>query len=402
MQEGARDRVVVERAVDRVGREHARKRQVAPGDALRQAQDVRGDACLLAGEHRPRPPEPGHDLVGDEEDVVAVAQLARAPQEERVVHAHAAGALHHRLEDDGRDAVLPLLQELGERPRGLLGAALALEFPAAGMARGKRGDEVAANEGRVGIAKGRDVRDRERAQRLAVVAALEVHDVVPGRLAAVGPVVAGHLERDLRGRCPVGGVEGVAEVSGGQLREALGEGHDRLVREPREHGVLEPAQLVRDGRVDRGVRVPEEVHPPGAHAVDEAVPLEVLEPCTVAARHRHQREALVALHLRARMPDRGEAAFDDVAVGQGDSVGHEAIDLRGQRTGGFGGERVEAVARHRPGPVGRQVAEGGEEGADFHRSEGALVPGGDDRGALVSSTRLTPGARSPPEPFAFQ
>ena len=44
VQEAARSVVVVERGVDRVGGEHARQRQVAAGDALRQAQEVRRDA----------------------------------------------------------------------------------------------------------------------------------------------------------------------------------------------------------------------------------------------------------------------------------------------------------------------------------------------------------------------
>ena len=85
-------------------------------------------APLLAGEHRPGAPEPGHDLVGDEEHVVAVAELARAPQEERVVHAHAARALHHRLEDHGRDRLPLLLQKLRQCRRGLDGAVFALEL----------------------------------------------------------------------------------------------------------------------------------------------------------------------------------------------------------------------------------------------------------------------------------
>src|SRR5690606_33304334 len=62
---------------------------------------------------------------------------------------------------------------------------------------------------------------------------------------------------------------------------------------------------------------PEQVHPPRAHAVHEAAAVEVLQPRTLAARHRHQREALVRLHLRAGVPDGGEAAGDEVAVVHG-------------------------------------------------------------------------------------
>ena len=103
------DRVVVERFVDGVARQHDRERQVAAGNALRQAQEVRRDAGLLVGEERAGAPEAGHDLVGDEVHLVAVAQRARAAQVLGVVHRHAGRALHQRLDDQRRGfAVVPL------------------------------------------------------------------------------------------------------------------------------------------------------------------------------------------------------------------------------------------------------------------------------------------------------
>ena len=68
---------VVERVVDRVGGEHHGQRQVAAGESLRQAQIVRADAGLLAGEHRAGAPEADGDFVGDEVHLVLVAGLAQ-------------------------------------------------------------------------------------------------------------------------------------------------------------------------------------------------------------------------------------------------------------------------------------------------------------------------------------
>ena len=58
--------LIVERVVDRIGGEHHGQRQVAAGESFRQAQIVRPDAGLLAGEHRAGAAEPHRDLIGDE------------------------------------------------------------------------------------------------------------------------------------------------------------------------------------------------------------------------------------------------------------------------------------------------------------------------------------------------
>ena len=60
---------------------------------------------LLAGEQRAGAAEADRDLVGDQEHAVAVAGLAQQRQVNRVVHAHAAGALHERLDDHRADLV---------------------------------------------------------------------------------------------------------------------------------------------------------------------------------------------------------------------------------------------------------------------------------------------------------
>ena len=57
--------------------------------------------------------------------------------------------------------------------------------------------------------------------------------------------------------------------------------------------VVKPlVQLALDGATQPRVRMAEQVHPPRTHAVDEAMPLEVLQPCTIAARHRPKLEAI--------------------------------------------------------------------------------------------------------------
>ena len=71
--------------------------------------------------------------------------------------------------------------------------------------------------------------------------------------------------------------------------------------------MLELAELRGDRGADARLAVAEQVHPPRRHGVEDALPVEVLEPHAFGARDRHERQRLVRLHLRARVPDRREA-----------------------------------------------------------------------------------------------
>ena len=81
--------------------------------------------------------------------------------------------------------------------------------------------------------------------------------------------------------------------------------------------MLEPVELRGDRGVDARVRVAEQVHPPGADGVEIAPAGEILEPHARAAPDRDQRQLLVILHLRARMPHVREVARDVRIIGIG-------------------------------------------------------------------------------------
>jgi hypothetical protein len=78
-----------------------RERQVAPGERLADAHDVRAHPRVLGGEQRPRAPEAGGDLVEDQQNVVLVTQCAQHPQIAGGVEAHSPRALDDRLDDHG-------------------------------------------------------------------------------------------------------------------------------------------------------------------------------------------------------------------------------------------------------------------------------------------------------------
>ena len=106
MQEGLGDIVVVKRGVNRIAREHARQRQIAAGEPFGQTDEIGQDFGLLVGKHGTGAPETGHDFIDDEVHVVFVAKRTRGAQVIRVVHAHACGTLHQRLDDESGDFVM--------------------------------------------------------------------------------------------------------------------------------------------------------------------------------------------------------------------------------------------------------------------------------------------------------
>ena len=62
------------------GGEGRRQRQVAAGQRLAQAQDVRTDRGMLAGEQPASAAKAGGNFIGDQQYLVAVTQLARTTQ----------------------------------------------------------------------------------------------------------------------------------------------------------------------------------------------------------------------------------------------------------------------------------------------------------------------------------
>jgi hypothetical protein len=80
------------------------------------------------------------------------------------------------------------------------------------------------------------------------------------------------------------------------------------MRQPGEHDMLDALHLRRNGRLDDGLVVAEQIHPPGTHRIQNAPALRVDQPYALAAHDFQRRRALVPLHLRAGMPHGAQAA----------------------------------------------------------------------------------------------
>src|SRR5439155_23097255 len=90
-----------ERVGDGLRDDHAAQRHVARVDHLGETDQVGDHAPVIDGEPLTAPADPGHDLVADHHDPVAIAQVANAGQVAVRGHDDAVRP-DHRLQQNGR------------------------------------------------------------------------------------------------------------------------------------------------------------------------------------------------------------------------------------------------------------------------------------------------------------
>ena len=188
---GERARALEERLNDTVGGDHRPHRRVRRGDPLGRGDDVRLVAVALGAEPVTEPPPGADDLVGDQQHLVLVADLAHA-LEVAVGRREAAAGVLNRLEDHGGDRLGPLeLDPRRDRLGQVLGAVAGrepVEVRVRDVAAARRERlERRAQAGHSGRA--------ERAERRAVVCHFSRDHLRLVRVAGQLVELAGDLER---------------------------------------------------------------------------------------------------------------------------------------------------------------------------------------------------------------
>ena len=318
MQEGAFARIVQEAVVDRLRGQHRRQRHETTGQALRQAQQVRHHPALLAGEQRAGTAETHRDLVGDQERAAGVAELAHAGQVVRMMHAHATGALHARLDDHRADLAGVTVEQCGQRIGGARGAF------GRGFARlrqvgiGRRREQRFGQQRRIHTPVQGDVAHRERPERFAVVAVLQRDELRPTVFAAVVEPVESHLQCHFHTGRAVVGVEHLGQRRATGLprrdrQQALGQFDRGGVGEAGQHHLFQCPGLRGDGGADAWLGMAEQVGPPAADRVQVARAVMADQPGAFAAGDRHQRQGVrVLTHLGAGMPQHRQVAVTPI------------------------------------------------------------------------------------------
>ncbi len=287
-------------------RESRSHRQDASGQALRGAQQVGRDSGVRTGPHRAGASVAGEDLVEDEQDVVAVAELARCAQVTDVVEAHSGGALHHGFEHDRGDA--PCLRR--ERPRERAHSAV----ERSGL-EGRRHVEALEERAFERAAEELDAAERGRAERLAVEGAFERDERAPLGAPRLRGELQRELHRDLYGRRAVVAEEDVLEARRRDPAERLRELRGGAVRDPRERRVAEGLRLAAERGHEPRVAVAEGRRPPGGVGVEVGAPVRVEEARARGALD-HERPAPLAplLHRRVGVPDAPAVEIDDASA----------------------------------------------------------------------------------------
>ena len=238
-----------------------------------------------------------------------------------MVHAHAAGALQQRFDDQGADFAGVRVQQVGQGVGGTLGAGDGLGLVARTEGIRRRREQRLQQQRRIHAAVQRDVTHRQRAQRLAVVAAGQRHEPGAPFDAAVVEPVEGHLQRHFHPGRPVVGVEHLGQrvppgLAWGDRQQALGQFDGGRVRAAGQDHLLQGARLPGDGLGDARLGMAVQVGPPAADAVEDAPAVEAHQPGAFAARHGEQRQRVrVLAHLRAGVPEHRQVACPPVIRG---------------------------------------------------------------------------------------
>ena len=245
-------------------------RRIAAAEPLGDRHQVGADPLLLAGVQRAGAAHAAHHLVEDEQDAVAVADLAHALEIAGHRRDRAQGGADHGLGDEGDDVVAAELVDLGFE---LFGQALAI-----GLRRLVRAPVAIFVDRRhmVGLDQQRRellalpfaAADRERAERDAVIALAPRDDISPLRLAALDEILARELERGLDRLRPAADEEDVADARRRMGDQVVGQLLRRLRREEARMRIGEPVELRMHGRQHVRMRVPEAGHRRAARGVD--------------------------------------------------------------------------------------------------------------------------------------
>jgi hypothetical protein len=253
---------------------------------------------VLAGEHAPGAPEAGGHLVGDQQHVVAVAQLAHRAQVALGVHDHASRPLHERLHDHRGH----LARVLGQHPLHVRGVA--------GL-----GVQRVEQQRAVERVEQVDPADRYGADRVAVVGHPQGDEPGAPLVAALAPVLEGHLERDLRGGRAGVGVEDAREAGWRELHQAPRQLDARAVAEAEHRRVGHAPELIAQRGVDARVAVAVDVAPERRHTVDVPSAVDVDQVGALGAVDDQRLLLDPALLLGERVPEVGAVGGCEVHTG---------------------------------------------------------------------------------------
>ena len=291
------------RVDDLLLREHGADRLVAAAQALRDRHEVGHDAFLLARVQRPGAAHPAHHLVQDQQDAVPVADLAHrleiAGDGQQRARRRAADGLGDERDHAPFAARADRRVELGGEPCAVGRVALVVAPIAVRVARC---DVLHVDQQRRELLPSPGVAaDRERAERVAVVALPPPDEDAALGLPDLDEILARHLERRLDRLGAAAHEVRMARAGGRGTDELIGERFGGLRGEEARVRVREPVDLRVHRREHVGMAVAEARHGGAAGRVEILLAGCVDEPHAAAADgHRRRRAQLAVEDVRHR------------------------------------------------------------------------------------------------------
>ncbi len=279
----------------------------------------RRDAEALGGEVLAQAAEAGNDLVENEQDAVARADLAQPLQVAHRRHDHAGGALHG-LDHDGGDGG-GIVQ--GHQPLQLIGQMGAPTWLAAreGHVRpvvgGGQVIRAAEHDGREHLAVGADAAEGYAPHADAVVGALAADHAHARSLAAHGVVAQGDLEGGVHRLGARVGEEHVIQPLGRHRRDALRQAQGSRIAELEGGAVVQGFRLALERLDDARMAVAQGAAPQPRQAVEQAVAVGAL---VIGALGRNQ-DARLGVLLEIAVGREGQPAGLGVEALRGAGIG---------------------------------------------------------------------------------
>ena len=334
---------------------------------------------LVGAERRARSPEAGDDLVEDEKDAVAVADVAQ-PLEVPDGRNEDAGRSGDWFDDHRGDRVRPaiandLLERVGE-----------LRAVARLAARERVGGEIVrvgemvdrgGKLGRELAAVRLDAADGDAAEAHAMVAARPSDEPHALRLTLGLPVGEGDLERRIDGLGARVAEENVFEVGGEHRGELLRELERQRMAHLERRRVVHDARLFADGRGDRFPAMP------GVHAPEASGAVENLAAVGCGVVHAVGRDEKARRLLEGAIRGEGEPKLVEAGRG-GDGGRHGRGRQRAKEPKGEDAkQRKRQTAKTANGENGKRRNGNGEDGngedrAKRRRCQTAKMPNGED------------------------
>ncbi len=290
MREGREPGAAAQGLDDIVVEQHGRERRVPAGQSLAAEQHVGDDVLVEAREPVAGTPDPGDDLVHDEEDAVPVAQLPQTYEVAPGWHEDSSCRTDDGLDDDRSDGIRSVLEDRGVEPgnealRTLVFGLTRQTVPDVGVWRlRERVDQAAVVETARGL-----TRQRQGTECHPVVAGLATEDLCPPGLTSFTPVHRGGADRELCGFGPRGDEVRPVELRRCDRRQLRSEGFRRFARELRSVHERDLAGLCAQHIGDLAQAVPERCGHRAAGPVEVLAPFGVVEVDTAAVRHRRVR-----------------------------------------------------------------------------------------------------------------